>query len=82
MSAVREELIVGEVFTKEKVKTILESESDEVIAVRYSRTQLCAMYCVVYGSGCAIPRYWRKCDILRYLRKYFATVARAIALEP
>lgn len=68
-------------FTKGFVYRVLCTESDDDILACYTRYELILMYEAVY-DGVGYPGAWRKQDILRALRRYFAGIERARRMKP
>lgn len=68
-------------YSKDDVRKLLETADDEEILSTHSRATLSQMYDVVFGLYGA-PSGWRKQDILRAIRRYFAGIERAQRLKP
>lgn len=68
-------------YSREEVRRLLKETEDEEILAQHTKAQLEQMHGAVYGH-IGHPSGWRKQDILRSLRKYFASIERAQCLKP
>ena len=62
-------------YTEDDIRSLLAASSDDEILASNTKTSLSEMYQSIFGSIC-YPSSWRKQDILRTLREYFANVTR------
>ena len=68
-------------YTKDSIRTLLSTTEDDQILRDNTKASLSRMYEEVYGR-IGYPSGWRKQDIIRAMRKYFAGIERAQRLKP